>query len=360
MKKLILVSVITLNAGAFAAPTLTNGSMNTSAPREKWYGPLAPDAWTAGGSGYGGSDMSPDISNINGALGFYDFIANASDSPDGGAWAGFANGAGFPDFTEQISQSVSGFDIGKKYRITWFFANFGLASAGYPMANEASGVAVSVDGTKIGQGSLRTVQSGWATESVDFTATSTTHSIALGSLANPGKENMELLSYVFVDNVKLGEVIPPTAVPTLAGVAAVGSHVIGAYNYAGTDSEDITAMGTHYKFVTSPNTVIVSSASGDIVAQGASGGMGATSSYTVKTSDIGQHLFYCVTPVSTSATVGAEICTAAVGPVADAPKPPSDVVPRPVPSLSLLSVTGLGGLMFALFAWVGRRRAFAN
>ena len=135
--------------------------------------------------------------------------------------------------------------------------------------------------------------------------------------------------------------------------------MMGAYTYsdAETEAEDTTNSGTRYKFVTSPNSTITSSADGTTVASGVTGGASASVTYTLQTSDRNQYLFYCVTPAALSgASPGLEVCTAAAGPVVEAPKPPSPMALQPVPSLSAFSVAGLGGLVLAMFGMARSRR----
>lgn len=154
--------------------------------------------------------------------------------------------------------------------------------------------------------------------------------------------------------------VVPVAVPAVTGTTTVGSTVTGSYTYSDSESdpEDTTAGGTQYKFVTSPNASIASSADGTTVASGATGGAGASVTYTLQSGDRNQYLFYCVTPAAASgASPGLEVCTPATGPVTDKPAPPVTTTPQPVPSLSAFSAAGLGALMLALFGWVGRRRA---
>ena len=119
MKKLRLLLVL---AGsllfaqyAAAGPVLVNGSLT---------GPIAnaglPPGWTV-------VSPSPDTMDENNNVGCCgSFQATPSASPDGGTWIGFADDGG--GFLEQFGQSVSGFDIGTSYDVSWYQANFGYSS----------------------------------------------------------------------------------------------------------------------------------------------------------------------------------------------------------------------------------------
>ena len=149
--------------------------------------------------------------------------------------------------------------------------------------------------------------------------------------------------------------VVPTAIPAIAGTPEVGAVVTGTYSYADNelDAENATSGGTTYKFVTSPNPTIATSSDGTTVGSGSTGGVAGPVSYTLLPSDLNMYVYYCVTPVAaTGATAGVEVCTAlAAGPVAAKPvTPATPIVPQAVPSLTGVSLAGLGGLMLLLGA----------
>lgn len=220
MKNLLVIALFIFGVSASAAPVIVNGSLNTSKDVSSggWSG-SSPDSWVKGGNTNDGrTDQSPDILDVDTVAGYpisantYKYIVTASPSPDGGTWAGVANGLGLADFTEQISQSVSGFEIGKKYRISWYQANFGIAfqADDTSVADQDMGIAVSIDGEKIGQGTMRALQPGWELQSLDFTATAATHTVALGSVSTSDPVK---LSYGSFDGVRIDEVLPPMVTP---------------------------------------------------------------------------------------------------------------------------------------------------
>ncbi len=152
----------------------------------------------------------------------------------------------------------------------------------------------------------------------------------------------------------------PTASPVLTGTALVGLAVSGSYSFADTeaDAENATATGTRYALVRSAATGLTAAAQGTVLQSGASMGAAVPLAYTLVAADEAQYLYYCVTPVAaTGANPGAEVCSAALGPVAG-PRvvtPPVVATPAPVPALAgwglLLASASLGGLG----AWRARR-----
>lgn len=159
----------------------------------------------------------------------------------------------------------------------------------------------------------------------------------------------------------------PAATSRLGGKFNVGAVVVGSYNYSDpeSDAENTTGSGTQYKFVTSQNSSIASSAQGSIVASGASGGEGSTVAYTLQPSDANKYLFYCVSPVALSGAIsGLETCSAAPGPVGSGPILPTPGTPKPVPSLSVSSLLGLAAAILALYSFCrcrpGRKQSSAS
>ena len=152
--------------------------------------------------------------------------------------------------------------------------------------------------------------------------------------------------------------VVPTAIPAIAGTPEVGAVITGTYSYADNelDLENATSTGSTYKFVTSPNPTIATSGDGTTVGSGSTGGIAGPVSYTLLPSDLGMYVYYCVTPVAaTGAAAGVEVCTAAsAGPVIAKPVTPvtpvTPVEPQAVPSLTGVSLAGLGGLMLLLGA----------
>lgn len=225
---------------ATASPAFLNGSMDTLEPESSAWSGLAPDGWIGGGSDPA-IPGTPDINSVGNTLGMANSdvstIVPPSVSPDGGTWAGFATAMALPDFAEQLSQTVAGFEVGKKYRISWYQANFGVTLYGMPAHFYDAGVAVSVDGQKIGQSVLQQVGPNWEMQSVEFIATATQHTIAFGSASSPSTTGSDG-AYVGFDGARILEVAPtsggvgqgenPAPVPALGVLGLLGlSSAIG-------------------------------------------------------------------------------------------------------------------------------------
>lgn len=145
--------------------------------------------------------------------------------------------------------------------------------------------------------------------------------------------------------------VVPTAIPTISGVPKVGSVVSGNYSYADTEGDIEAPAQTSYKFVTSTSSTISGSGDGTVVASGSTGGVGHPATYTLQPSDLNKYVYFCVTPAAqTGATPGLEVCTLAVGPVANTI--PSSQAPTPVPTLSAWALACLA----AMLGFLGVRR----
>lgn len=145
--------------------------------------------------------------------------------------------------------------------------------------------------------------------------------------------------------------VVPTAIPSISGVPKVGSVVSGNYSYADTEGDIEAPSQTSYKFVTSTSSTISSSSDGTVVASGVTGGVGHPATYTLLPSDLNKYVYFCVTPAAqTGATPGLEVCTLAVGPVANTI--PSSQAPTPVPTLSAWALACLA----AMLGFLGVRR----
>lgn len=108
----------------------------------------------------------------------------------------------------------------------------------------------------------------------------------------------------------------PAASPLIAGTAQLGQTLTGSYTYsdANSDDENSGVGGTSYQWKRGSTTTV-----GDATAvTGANGDTtGASQTYTPVAADLGNYLFYCVTPkASTGTLAGSESCSSAAGPVA--------------------------------------------
>ena len=111
----------------------------------------------------------------------------------------------------------------------------------------------------------------------------------------------------------VGNAPPAAGTVTIAGPNAViryGETLTGRYTFSDIDgdAEDTGATGSAYRFVRSATPA---PGQGQSVASGRTGG--ASRTYVATTADVGQYLFYCVTPKAAAGdpTPGAEACSAA-------------------------------------------------
>lgn len=151
---------------------------------------------------------------------------------------------------------------------------------------------------------------------------------------------------------------PPVATPVLSGPVQVGQSVTGTYGYADdeSDPENATGTGTSYVLVRSSQPGLTSSAQGTSVQAGATGGAAGQVNYTLAAADVGQYLFYCVTPAaSRGASPGVEACSTPLGPISNTVVPPE---PQPVKQVPALSAWGLafGTVMLGLLGVARTRR----
>ena len=169
-------------ASANAVPVVVNGSLT---------GPIdnagLPPGWSA-------ISPSPDTMDENNNVGLNQntFQATPSPSPDGGTWVGMA--ADGVSLFESFGQTVSGFDIGTTYDVSWFHANFGH---GFGFDGDNS-IELLIDGAAMGGGPLLGLSTSWVVETVSFTATSTSHQIGF-RLQDSTK------SYHSIDGIRLAE-----------------------------------------------------------------------------------------------------------------------------------------------------------
>jgi hypothetical protein len=167
---------------------------------------------------------SPDINDVdnNTGLPYYRFAATPSASPDGGTWVGLGV-APASNFLERFGQTVGGFTVGARYTVTWFASNFGFASFSGAANNldDPAQINLLVDGQSVGHGATLVLQPGWASQSLTFTATATTHALAFGA------STLGSSSYVGIDGIGVAVAAVPEPASTalllagLCGLAAV-------------------------------------------------------------------------------------------------------------------------------------------
>ncbi|WP_279387970.1 choice-of-anchor U domain-containing protein [Thiobaca trueperi] len=112
---------------------------------------------------------------------------------------------------------------------------------------------------------------------------------------------------------------PVASAVTLTGTAAAGQTLTGTYTFtdANSDAENTGGGGSSYRLVRSAdNDVATTGDNTDAVTATATGGAPGSDTYVPVAADIGQYLFYCVTPAASAGTSpGSEVCSSAVGPV---------------------------------------------
>lgn len=140
----------------------------------------------------------------------------------------------------------------------------------------------------------------------------------------------------------------PTAQPTLSGPLTVGSTLTGAYTYADNEADLESAAGSAYRLIRSPDATLTPSSVTTSLISGTATASGTVVTYTLQESDVGQYVYYCVTPAAqTGVSPGNETCTLARGPVTSA-------AVTPVPTLSGWML-GILGIVLGVVTW--RRRS---
>src|SRR5262249_32803049 len=143
---------------AAGLPALVNGSLT---------GPVANGAVPAGWSIIAGSPDTMDLAHNVGVSGVLYYATPSGPSPDGGTWVGFGRDISSAGFTEIFGQSVSGFQVGQSYSLSWYEGNFGAQTgSGYFATNR---IAVTLNGTLAGSGSLLGLSSAWLSDGFVFT-----------------------------------------------------------------------------------------------------------------------------------------------------------------------------------------------
>ena len=142
------------------------------------------------------------------------------------------------------------------------------------------------------------------------------------------------------DTAKVSINVAPNVVPVASSVAItaplrVGVAASGSYAYS--DNENDAQATSTFRWVRSATALV-----------GDGANVGTSASYTPTAADVGQNLFFCVTPIAASgASPGAEVCTSA-GPAAVVAPFAANV--NSIPTLSEWALIVLSA-MLGLIAW---------
>ena len=146
--------------------------------------------------------------------------------------------------------------------------------------------------------------------------------------------------------------VPPNTVPvasavTVTGVPQQGVPLTGSYTYG--DAQNDAESASTFRWVRS--TSATSATGGSTV--------GTANTYTPATADVGEFLFFCVTPqAQTGASPGAEVCTAASAtPGGPATPVAARAAPTPIPTMSEWGMLLMSSLLaLCAVATIRRRR----
>jgi hypothetical protein len=212
--KLTLTPLLPLvfGLGLPAMPLFINGSLT---------GPVVNGIDTPNSvpSGWSVLNLTPDTVDINSNIGRpgVPFLAvPTGPSPDGGTWVGIGIAGAT---TERFGQTVSGFEVGKIYAISWYLGNFGFnrstTDGNIPFA-DPSGIRLLVDGASAGSSAAKTLGSDWLFQTLSFTAANTSHQIAFEGTS------VETLAYISIDGLSIAEIPEPASMMVCAlGLLAV-------------------------------------------------------------------------------------------------------------------------------------------
>lgn len=166
---------------------VTNGSFTGTIANSSL--PLGWNVATNNGEPINTPDTMDETANF-GFVGTTDFAAPPSATPDGETWVGLARDGAVQN--ELISQTVSGFNIGTEYTISWFEGNFGydVVDPNVDFLN-ANAIQVDIGGVYQFNGAFIPTDSDWVTRSFNFQATQNSYELSFG-LINPARSYLSL------------------------------------------------------------------------------------------------------------------------------------------------------------------------
>lgn len=199
--KLPLIIAASLSSQGFGQ-TFINGDFDASSPtyNTNASGTLGP-GWTI-------SNASPDIVNLatrvdsygNHPSGPFAFPGSETVSLQGGSFL-------YAVSTEAFSQTLSGFNIGTQYSLSWEESNFGANLFSTAISGDG-GWSITADGTIIGSSTLD-YETAWRTNSTTFTAGEEEITFNFTSV------NSGTSSKVGIDNIQLSAVPEPSSAALL-------------------------------------------------------------------------------------------------------------------------------------------------
>lgn len=210
--------VVTMLAGNTAlAITVENGSL--TGPNDTFS--LIPPGWV--NLFPGDRNSTPDTEGADGPHEVYNI------SPDGGTFVAGAHAViGFPLGIEGIQQTMTGFDVGQRYRIDFYQSNLGFGPEND--LGQWSGLAnwqLYLDGAPTGLFSdLMEPEIGplpnnsWFESSITFVATAETLAIGFGPNSTNGKN-----AFLGIDGIRITEVVPVPAAAWLL-LSGIGCLVL--------------------------------------------------------------------------------------------------------------------------------------
>jgi len=211
----IAIATVCLSGYAHAAPVVQNGTFS---------GTVSNNATPSGWNNSGGSINTPDIIDINNNFGFTNIPTSGAPSnfafdetPEirvgADTWVGLF-GDNSNSQAEQISQTITGFDIGTTYDLSWLEGNFGYdfdtTDAGNALdANASNALRLEFSSADGNSGGFRTnevfaTQSEWLTRETQFFAEDTEYTFTF-SLKTGDR------SYLSLDDFGITEVVAATS-----------------------------------------------------------------------------------------------------------------------------------------------------
>ena len=207
MNLAMMLAGVSIGRPAHAIPIVTNGSL--TGPVD---GGSPPPSWPI-------VNGTPDTNDIDsGAFGdnAATYSVTASNSIDGGTWAG-ALGRFSGSVPEEFGQSVAGFTPGFVYEVSWEQAHFGGFSN--TTIDEDGHWRLSVSGVGDFSGATMVLGDNWEFESINFVATSSSHS--LDFLAVADSNLMNGFSYILIDGIGV-QLVPEPSTGLLLALGLIG------------------------------------------------------------------------------------------------------------------------------------------